>query len=69
MNSAEIYDLGYAIPCYDINTNQRVWRYRSEPTLRIPSYAVPLVDLPGLGFKVARWDDVKRAHQERQETA
>lgn len=62
MKSADIFAAGYAVPLYDIRHNTRLWRYRDEE-YTLPSGAVPLCDLPGLGFHVAKIEDVRSAHE------
>jgi len=57
LRSSEIFDLGYAIPGYDIRENVRHWRYRDEE-YTLPAGAVPLHDI-GVGFKVAKIEDVR----------
>ena len=61
LRSSEIFSLGYAVPLYDIVKEVRHWLYRDEQ-YTLPSGAVPLVDIPGVRFSVARIDDVRRAH-------
>jgi hypothetical protein len=60
MTSAEIFDAGYAIPGYDIRTDVRHWIYREE-RFDVPKEAVPLREIHGVQFKVARIDDVRKA--------
>ena len=60
MRSEEIYDLGYAIPGYDINNSVRLWRWRDQ-CCRLSCNAVQVLHLDGLDFEVAKWSDVKHA--------
>lgn len=61
MKSQEIFDLGYAVPLYDISTYTRTWRFRDEE-FKLPFGSVwPSIELPGLSFKVAKIEDVRRA--------
>lgn len=62
MTTAEIYAKGYAIPLYCISTHERIWRvpHAQSLTITLPAYAVPLHDLPGCKYSVAKWADVQR---------
>ena len=60
MTSDEIYDAGYAIPMYDIVQSIRHWRFREEEW-SLPWNAVPLREIPGVGFYVAKIEDVRAA--------
>ena len=59
LTTEEIYAKGYAIPLYDISTTCRRWRFREEEH-ELPLDAVPLFELPGVDFQVARIEDVRR---------
>ena len=66
MKAAEIFAQGYAVQCYDIRNNVRQWRYGGEGhsearLIELPADAVPLHDLDGIKFQVAKWDDVRKA--------
>lgn len=65
MKADEIYDLGYAIPAYDIDNNTRIWRFRKETSPRLPVDAVALHKLSGVDFDVAKWSDVKEAMEKK----
>lgn len=55
--SSHIFDAGYAIPSYDICTNEQIFRFRGD-SYRVPARTVPLVDFKGV--KVARIEDVMK---------
>lgn len=58
MKSFELFDLGYAIPSYDIARDLVTWRYRDE-TVELPNGAVPTERIPGAWFVVGKWERVK----------
>lgn len=61
MGSADLYDLGYAVPLYGIDAEKRTWRWRDEE-YTIPMDAVMTLWLTGVRFPVALIEDVRRAH-------
>jgi hypothetical protein len=63
MTSAEIFAAGYAVPLYNISERTRHWRYESEE-FTLPAGAVVLRSIPGVGFKVGRIEDVRKAVEE-----
>ncbi len=59
MKSEDIYALGYAYPMYDISTDKQHFRFRTEE-FTLKRGVVPMHDI-GLGFKVAKIEDIRRA--------
>lgn len=59
MKSEDIYALGYAYPMYDIILDKQHFRFHEE-VFTLKRGEVPMYDI-GLGFKVAKIEDVRRA--------
>ena len=60
IRAEEIFNAGYAVPMYDIKHGVRHWRFRGEE-FTLPARAVPLVEPIGIGFYVARIENVRKA--------
>lgn len=63
MTIHDIIAAGYAIPAYTIRNDIKCWRMGADLDARIyelPADAVPLHDLPNVGYRVAKRDDVLR---------
>ena len=60
LTSEALYAAGYALPLYGIDQERQHWGYRDE-TFVLPADAVQRHELPGLDFRVARIEDVRRA--------
>ncbi len=61
MTSKEIFDKGYAIPSFSMENDLVRWRYRDEEFV-LPLLAVQTEQLGGVGFSVAKIEDVRAAH-------
>lgn len=59
MTSKEIYDAGYAVPLYDIAVGVQHFQFREERFMNIPVGAIPMHDVPGVNFKLARIEDLR----------
>jgi hypothetical protein len=55
---SEIHALGYAVPFYNINNDKRSWSVGGERVITLPADAVPVYELDGLQYKVAKIKDV-----------
>lgn len=69
MTSKEVHAAGYAIPAYNINNDVRSWRIGDERVIDLPAGAVPLREIDGFKFKVAKIEDVLAAHAGMKEAA
>lgn len=59
MSIGELYDAGYAIPLYSIETDVQHWQYREEKYQT--TSPVRTHYLLGVDFGVAKIEDVRRA--------
>lgn len=66
LTSKDIFDMGYAVPSYNICEYTRYWRFREE-TFKLPANAVSLIDFPPWKCFVAKIEDVRAAADKQKE--